>query len=270
MFRRLVPLLALAILAAAPAGSALATCRPAPPTSRTLRYRPALHGQLRRPDDRSPSSSSRRRTARAIGFTTGGVGTSDLTVDVNGTLASNVQYRLKLTVDDGLGGGDALDADVPHAQGARPSGPPRQVHHRHPRRRRARHGPPDRQGQHRGRADERRLHRRLDPEPLGRRLHRRAQAPPVGARGHRPAGAEHSRAREARSTGTATPSTASSSPARRTGSRAAPAGTRRARSDTQGGPWEKHWSLYYYEDITAERATRRRRPRARAPCRATS
>ena len=39
----------------------------------------------------------------AIGFTPTGVGTSDLTVDVNGTLASNMQYRLKLTVDDGSG-----------------------------------------------------------------------------------------------------------------------------------------------------------------------
>ena len=40
----------------------------------------------------------------AIGFAPTGVGTSDLTVDVNGTLASNMQSRLKLTVDDGSGG----------------------------------------------------------------------------------------------------------------------------------------------------------------------
>ena len=100
-----------------------------------------------------------------------------------------------------------------------------------------------------------RLHRRLDPEPLRVGLHRRAQAPPVGARRHRRDGAEHGRAREPRSTSTATPGTASSSPARRTGSPAAPAGTRTSAIGQQGGPWEKHWSLYYYEDMTADRVT---------------
>ena len=38
-----------------------------------------------------------------VGITPTGVGTSDVTVDVNGTLVANFQYRLKLTVDDGSG-----------------------------------------------------------------------------------------------------------------------------------------------------------------------
>ena len=39
----------------------------------------------------------------SVGTTPTGEGTSDVTVDVNGTLASNMQYRLKLMVDDGSG-----------------------------------------------------------------------------------------------------------------------------------------------------------------------
>ena len=102
MFRRLVPLLAFAILAAAPAGSALATVPVCTADTGTLRYRPeytaSCPGQTITAVELVKTSNG-----AAIGFTSNGVGTSDLTVDVNGTLASNMQYRLKLTVDDGSG-----------------------------------------------------------------------------------------------------------------------------------------------------------------------
>ena len=102
MFRRLVPLLAFAILAAAPAGSALATVPVCTADTGTLRYRPeytaSCPGQTITAVELVKTSNG-----AAIGFTPTGVGTSDLTVDVNGTLASNMQYRLKLTVDDGSG-----------------------------------------------------------------------------------------------------------------------------------------------------------------------
>jgi len=102
MFRRLVPLLAFAILAAAPAGSALATVPVCTADTGTLRYRPeytaSCPGQTITAVELVKTSNS-----AAIGFAPTGVGTSDLTVDVNGTLASNMQYRLKLTVDDGSG-----------------------------------------------------------------------------------------------------------------------------------------------------------------------
>jgi hypothetical protein len=102
MFRRLVPLLAFAILAAAPAGSALATVPVCTADTGTLRYRPeytaSCPGQTITAVELVKTSNS-----AAIGFTPTGIGTSDLTVDVNGTLASNMQYRLKLTVDDGSG-----------------------------------------------------------------------------------------------------------------------------------------------------------------------
>ena len=102
MFRRLVPLLAFAILAAAPAGSALATVPVCTADTGTLRYRPeytaSCPGQTITAVELVKTSNG-----AAIGFAPTGVGTSDLTVDVNGTLASNMQYRLKLTVDDGSG-----------------------------------------------------------------------------------------------------------------------------------------------------------------------
>ena len=87
MFRRLVPLLAFAILAAAPAGSALATVPACTrPTMSTLRYKPeytaSCPGQTITAVELVKTSNS-----AAIGFTPTGVGTSDLTVDVNGTLA---------------------------------------------------------------------------------------------------------------------------------------------------------------------------------------
>ncbi|MGH3139409.1 MAG: hypothetical protein ACRDQE_06720 [Gaiellales bacterium] len=102
MFRRLVPLLAFAILAAAPAGSALATVPLCTADTGSLRYKPeytaSCPGQTITAVELVKTSNS-----AAIGFTSNGIGTSDLTVDVNGTLASNMQYRLKLTVDDGSG-----------------------------------------------------------------------------------------------------------------------------------------------------------------------
>lgn len=102
MFRRLVPLLAFAILAAAPAGSALATVPACTADTGTLRYRPeytaSCPGQTITAVELVKTSNG-----AAIGLASNGVGTSDLTADVNGTLASNMQYRLKLTVDDGSG-----------------------------------------------------------------------------------------------------------------------------------------------------------------------
>ena len=228
MFRRLVPLLALALIAGLPAGSALATTPVCTAQTSTLRYKPEYTASC---TGQTIVSVELVKTSNGatVGITPTGVGTSDVTVDVNGTLASNIQYRLKLTVDDGSGAA-LWAADVPDAQGARESEPARQVHHRDPGRRRARHGPPDRQGEHRRGPDQRRLHRRLDPEPLRHGLHRRAQAPPVGARRHRPAGAEHGRARERAQRVLQRQARRRRSPGRRTGSPAAPAGTRRARS----------------------------------------
>jgi hypothetical protein len=102
MFRRLVPLLALAILAAAPAGSALATVPGCTAVTGTLRFKPeytaGCPGQTITAIELVKTSNG-----AAIGFTSSGIGTSDAVVDVNGTLASNMQYRLKLTVDDGSG-----------------------------------------------------------------------------------------------------------------------------------------------------------------------
>jgi hypothetical protein len=106
MFRRLVPLLALAILAGLPAGSALAAPSCVADMSQ-LRYRPhytvSCAGQTIDSVELVKTSNG-----ASVGITTGGVGTSDVTVDGNGTLASDMQYRLKLMVDDGLGGGDQL------------------------------------------------------------------------------------------------------------------------------------------------------------------
>jgi len=106
MFRRLVPLLALAILAASPAGSALAAPSCTADIS-TLRYRPhytvSCAGQTIDTVQLVKTSNG-----ASVGITTNGLTTSDVTVDGNGTLASNKQYRLKLWVDDGLGGGAVL------------------------------------------------------------------------------------------------------------------------------------------------------------------
>jgi len=104
MVRRLVPLLALAILAAAPAGSALGA--PSCIASVTnLRYRPhysvSCAGQTITSVELMKTSNS-----AVVGITPGGVGTSDVTVDGNATLASDTKYTLDLMVDDGLGGGD--------------------------------------------------------------------------------------------------------------------------------------------------------------------
>jgi len=102
MFRRLVALLALAVLAASPAGSALATGPACTATTGPLRYKPeytaGCPGQTIDGVELVKTSNG-----AAVGFTWSGLGTSDLTVDVNGTLGSNVQYRLKLMVDDGSG-----------------------------------------------------------------------------------------------------------------------------------------------------------------------
>ena len=103
MVRRLVPLLALAILAAAPAGSALGapSCIAA---VTNLRYRPhysvSCAGQTINSVELIKTSNS-----AIVGITPGGVGTSDVTVDGNATLASDTRYTLELMVDDGLGGG---------------------------------------------------------------------------------------------------------------------------------------------------------------------
>ena len=102
MFRRLVPLLALAMLAGLPAGSALATTPVCSAMTGTLRYKPQYTASC--PGQTIVSVELvKTSNGAAIGFTSSGLGTSDLTVDVNGTLASNMQYRLKLTVDDGSG-----------------------------------------------------------------------------------------------------------------------------------------------------------------------
>jgi hypothetical protein len=102
MLRRLVPLLALAFLAALPAGSALATTPVCTAVTGTLRYKPQYTASC---PAQTITSVELVKTSNgaAVGITPTGVGTSDVTVDANGTLASNVQYRLKLTVDDGSG-----------------------------------------------------------------------------------------------------------------------------------------------------------------------
>ena len=102
MFRRLVPLLALALIAGLPAGSALATVPACTADTGTLRYKPeytaSCPGQTIVSVELVKTSNS-----ASVGTTPTGEGTSDVTVDVNGTLASNMQYRLKLMVDDGSG-----------------------------------------------------------------------------------------------------------------------------------------------------------------------
>ena len=102
MFRRLVPLLALALIAGLPAGSALATVPACTADTGTLRYKPeytaSCPGQTIVSVELVKTSNS-----ASVGTTRTGEGTSDVTVDVNGTLASNMQYRLKLMVDDGSG-----------------------------------------------------------------------------------------------------------------------------------------------------------------------
>jgi hypothetical protein len=101
MFRRLVPLLALAILAGLPAGSALATTPVCTAQVSTLRYKPEYTASC---TGQTIVGVELVKTSNGvpIGITTTGVTTSDVTVDVNGTLASNMQYRLRLTVNDGV------------------------------------------------------------------------------------------------------------------------------------------------------------------------
>jgi hypothetical protein len=103
MFRRLVPLLALALIAGLPAGSALATTPVCTAQMSTLRYKPeytaSCPGQMIVSVELVKTSNG-----ATVGITTTGVTTSDVTVDVNGTLASNMQYRLRLTVNDGVSG----------------------------------------------------------------------------------------------------------------------------------------------------------------------
>jgi hypothetical protein len=105
MFRRLVPLLALAILAGLPAGSALAAAPTCTAQLSILRYRPhytascpgqTIHGVV----------LEKVSNNAGVKVTWANVDPSDVTIDGNGTLASNVRYRLTLQVDDGLGGGD--------------------------------------------------------------------------------------------------------------------------------------------------------------------
>ena len=102
MFRRLVPLLALALIAALPAGSALATVPACGALTSTLRYKPEYTASC---TGQTIVSVELVKTSNGatVGITPTGVTTSDVTVDVNGTLASNMQYRLKLMVDDGSG-----------------------------------------------------------------------------------------------------------------------------------------------------------------------
>ncbi|HET7171309.1 MAG TPA: hypothetical protein VFI18_06720, partial [Gaiellales bacterium] len=102
MFRRLVPVVVLAIVAASPAGSALATGPVCTATTGQLRYKPEYTAGC---PGQTIDSVELVKTSNgaAVGFTRLGLGTSDLTVDVNGTLGSNVQYKLKLMVDDGSG-----------------------------------------------------------------------------------------------------------------------------------------------------------------------
>ena len=102
MFRRLVPLLALALIAGLPAGSALATTPVCTAQTSTLRYKPEYTASC--PGQTIVSVELVKTSNGAtVGITPTGVGTSDVTVDVNGTLVANFQYRLKLTVDDGSG-----------------------------------------------------------------------------------------------------------------------------------------------------------------------
>jgi hypothetical protein len=97
-----VPLLALAILAGLPAGSAAATIPACTADTGQLRYRPVYTASC---PGQTITAIELVKTSNgaAVGFTSSGIGTSDVTVDVNGTLASNMPYRLKLTVDDGSG-----------------------------------------------------------------------------------------------------------------------------------------------------------------------
>jgi hypothetical protein len=102
MFRRLVPLLALALIAGLPAGSALATVPACTADTGTLRYKPEYTASC--PGQTIVSAELvKTSNSASVGTTRTGEGTSDVTVDVNGTLASNMQYRLKLMVDDGSG-----------------------------------------------------------------------------------------------------------------------------------------------------------------------
>jgi hypothetical protein len=101
MFRRLVPLLVLATLAALPAGSALATGPACTAVTSTLRFKPeytaSCPGQTILAVELVKTS-----TGATVAITPTAVDPSNVTVDVNGTLGSNAQYKLKLTVDDGV------------------------------------------------------------------------------------------------------------------------------------------------------------------------
>jgi hypothetical protein len=101
MFRRLVPLLAFALIAGLPAASAMATTPVCTAHMSTLRYRPeytaSCPGQTITAVELIKTSND-----TPIGIARTALQTSDVTVDVNGTLASNVQYRLRLTVSDGV------------------------------------------------------------------------------------------------------------------------------------------------------------------------
>jgi hypothetical protein len=100
MFRRLVPLLALAILAGLPGGSALGTTPTCTTHLSPLRYRPQY--TVTCPGETIGSvalvKTSNGNPAR---IATTLVDPSDVTVDADGTLASGVQYEL--VVDDPLG-----------------------------------------------------------------------------------------------------------------------------------------------------------------------
>ena len=253
MFRRLVPLLALALIAALPAGSALATTPGCTAVTGTLRYKPeytaSCPGQtivsvelvktsngatVGTTSDRRRHERRHRRRERHAG----------LEHAVPAQADGRRRHRR-----------GALDADLPDAQGARQPEPARQVHHRDPGRRRARHGPPHRPRERRRGADERRLHRRLDPEPL-----RRRPTPPRSSTTSRRSSSPTEKVLNTAGLGSALTKYCNAKHgvvvAGQTHWLAGGAGwTQESAIGQQGGAWEKHWSLYYYEDITAERAT---------------
>ena len=102
MFRRPLPLLALAALAAGSAQPALATGPTCTAHTPNLRYKPeytaTCSANITEVDVVKTSSG------KSVLHTILAPAATDAMADVNGVLASGAQYKLKLWVDDGLGG----------------------------------------------------------------------------------------------------------------------------------------------------------------------
>ena len=264
MFRRLVPLLALALIAGLPAGSALATVPACTADTGTLRYKPeytaSCPGQTIVSVELVKTSNS-----ASVGTTPTGEGTSDVTVDVNGTLASNMQYRLKLMVDDGSGA--ELWTQTFRTLKA-PANPNLHVKY-------ITAIPADAVLDMAHRIDRANV---VAVPVSGDFID--ASTRSLSAAAYTAALKHHQSALvvtdqpvlNTAGLGSAlnqfcNQATASSSPARRTGAPAAHGWNHDERDRRRGGPWATHWSLFYYDHMTADRVDRRR-PRARARCRA--